>query len=99
MSNVNHGQGIGFKIGGTVVDKRMLMKIATKVGVTMSTALPVILALSTPRATARPQSNDVEHCTLSAIQTSSLQLTADLLDNSSVQCAYNVSEITNILGV
>ena len=32
MANVNRGQGVGFAVGGVVVDKKMLKLIGAKVG-------------------------------------------------------------------
>ena len=47
MSNViNHGQVIGFKMGGTVIDKKMMKLLATKLVAILTATLPVIIAVT-----------------------------------------------------
>jgi hypothetical protein len=46
MSNVNHGQEIGFKMGGTVIDKKMMKLLATKLVAILTATLPVIIAVT-----------------------------------------------------
>ena len=107
MVNVNHGQGVGFKIGGTVIDKRMLIKLATQIGVLASTVLPVALAVSasTKSATAAAaaaaavvatDAAEPAACGLTITQVAGLQLHGELLQasffaNSSAACIYNTT--------
>lgn len=81
---------IGFKIGGTVIDRRMLTKIGTQVGVLVSTALPIVLATSVS-----PQQGLTANtpCAMTADQTALMRgcgqaLRATFADST---CRYNTS--------
>jgi hypothetical protein len=47
LSKLNRGQGLGFTVGGKVLDRTTLRMITAAIGAVVSTALPVAFALST----------------------------------------------------
>ena len=46
LANCNDGQGVGFHVMGTVIDKKMLNRIALKLYGLIAAAVPVVLAYS-----------------------------------------------------
>ena len=85
----NDRQGLGFKVAGTVIDKKSMKAWAAKLYGFLATVIGALLTLSTPPATG----GDNE-CALSSVQTSSIQ-SAMLERNSS--CAYNMT-VDSVLG-
>jgi hypothetical protein len=48
FSMVGSGQGLGFVIFGTVLDKRALKRLAVSIGSVLVTGIPLISALAKP---------------------------------------------------
>ena len=46
LSRLHHGQGLGFQVGGTVVDRRTLRNAVVAIGGGLTTIVTTLLALS-----------------------------------------------------
>ncbi len=92
MSNVNHGQGIGFKLGDTVIDKRMLKVFAVKIGALVTTIMPVVIAFTVSFGEKKAEEN-VAQCDLNPTQAEILTRTMQTLKATSefrdTDCNFN----------
>ena len=87
MTNVNHGQGVGFNVFGFVIDKKMLTLMAAKLYAVGSAAFTALLAYSAYAPDAGAAAGDAQ-CELSAMQLAGIQA-AMMGRNDS--CAYNMT--------
>eukprot|EP01052_Picozoa_sp_SAG31_P042295 SAG31_NODE_6676_length_1929_cov_2.510929_3_plen_98_part_00 len=86
---LHHGQGLGFIVLGTVVDRRVLRNVAFAMAGGLSTGITALLALS---ETGDPTSNSNSHevCGADSINAAQLAALATFrLGNQS--CVYNIS--------
>ena len=92
----NNGQGLGFVLGGTVLDKRALKSAAVKLYGALSAAITFLAAANTPAA-AEPTSASVggdEPCALSATQRSVIQAA---FGGANSTCSYTNVSLASIL--
>jgi hypothetical protein len=82
LNTVNKGQGIGFKIGSAVVDRRALKQLALAMGGSLSTGLTIMASIAAPAEEAAVHE---EVCGLELGQQAYLQATAALFNAS---CTY-----------
>eukprot|EP01046_Picozoa_sp_COSAG06_P003427 COSAG06_NODE_134_length_22423_cov_17.315445_8_plen_418_part_00 len=82
LNTVNKGQGIGFKIGSAVVDRRALKQLALAMGGSLSTGLTIMASIAAPAEEAAVHE---EVCGLNLGQQAYLQATAALFNAS---CTY-----------
>ena len=82
----NSGQGLGFKLGHTVIDRKTLTSAAAKMVTGFTTIYAVLLALGEkPGGSA---SAGVEACELSAMQLAGIQA---VMASGNASCAYNMT--------
>ena len=79
----NAGQGLGFKVAGTVIDTKAMTKYAVKLYAALSTLAATIFALQTPHGGVGSE------CALSSTQAGSIQAAMAPWRNSS--CVYNMT--------
>ena len=84
ISKANHGQGIGFFFGRTLIDQAFLQKIGTTIGALVSTIVPIVWAW---RLSAR-QDTSIEFCHLSTAQQGAWQVFAAQFNDT---CTYNLT--------
>jgi hypothetical protein len=84
----NSGQGLGFVLMGTVVDKKTLQTAAFQLIGALTTVVTALFALQTPSSAAHATAAGDELCTLSAVQTSIIQ---SMLMDRNASCSYNIS--------
>ena len=92
----NNGQGLGFVLGGTVLDKRALKSAAVKLYGALSAAITFLAAANTPAA-AEPTSASVggdEPCALSATQRSVIRAA---FGGANSTCSYTNVSLASIL--
>jgi len=91
----NNGQGLGFVLGGTVLDKRALKSAAVKLYGALSAAITFLAAANTPAA-AEPTSaaGGDEPCALSATQRSVIQAA---FGGANSTCSYTNVSLASIL--
>jgi hypothetical protein len=82
LNTVNKGQGIGFKIGSAVVDRRALKQLALAMGGSLSTGLTIMASIAAP---AEEAALHEVVCGLELGQQAYLQATAALFNAS---CTY-----------
>jgi hypothetical protein len=95
MGQVNHGQGVGFKIGGTVIDKKMLKLLASKIVALCSAAFPFVL-VATVSAKAKERGGDNSICELTEPHNETLAELARVLRRTAMfqdlgACRYSIS--------
>ena len=78
----NSGQGLGFKLGHTVIDRKTLTSAATKLVTGFTTVYALLLALG------GSASAGVEACELSAMQLAGIQA---VMAGGNASCAYNMT--------
>ena len=81
----NSGQGLGFKLGHTVIDRKTLTSAAAKMVTGFTTIYATLLALSEKPAGAGAAA-DV--CELSAVQVSVVQ---SVLQGHNASCSFNMT--------
>ena len=86
LRNLNQGQGLGFLVVRTVIDKGKLNRFARGVAGLVVTVGPIMLAWSETTTSSRAQQSS---CTLSTVQEDSIKAVAETFINSA--CAYNVN--------
>eukprot|EP01043_Picozoa_sp_COSAG02_P054110 COSAG02_NODE_6075_length_3821_cov_16.445401_2_plen_461_part_00 len=91
MANVNHGQGVGFKVFGIVVDKQMLKLMAVKLVAASSAACTTLIAMTRPSV----RSDAVSQCHLSNAEAAAVQ---GVMQMRNMSCVYNVS-LDAVLGM
>ena len=79
----NAGQGLGFKVAGTVIDTKAMTKYAVKLYAALTTLFTALLTLQIPHGGVGSE------CALSSIQASSIQAAMAPWRNSS--CVYNMT--------
>jgi hypothetical protein len=95
LSNANHGHGVGFRVLGTVIDKRKLQQIAMGLVAGAQVFVPLVLAFSVygvddaaPSSVGAIERGDGEECSaLSESQAAALALFQTM--NST--CTYNLT--------
>ena len=86
MHAQNSGQGLGFTLGYTVIDRKTLNSAAAKLVTGFTTVYTILLALGDkPRSSA---SAGVEACELSAMQLAGIQAA---MMGRNASCAYNMT--------
>eukprot|EP01048_Picozoa_sp_COSAG05_P025190 COSAG05_NODE_6292_length_985_cov_1.339729_1_plen_288_part_10 len=86
LRNLNKGQGLGFLVARTVIDKGKLNRFAKGVAGLVVTVGPIMLAWGATPASSRAHQSS---CTLSTVQEDSIKAVAETFINSA--CAYNLS--------
>ena len=82
----NSGQGLGFKVGNTVIDRKTLNSTGAKMVTGFTTVYTILLALGEkPGGSA---SAGVEACELSAMQLAGIQAA---MMGRNASCAYNMT--------
>ena len=91
----NNGQGLGFVLGGTVLDKRALKSAAVKLYGALSAAITLLATVNTPAAepTSASAGGD-EPCALSATQRSVIQAA---FGGANSTCSYTNVSLASIL--
>ena len=82
MGNVNHGQGVGFKLFHTVIDRRTMAIIGAKLGALISATAPFVIAVvSTSKRleSAKSAQDPEDQCDLNADQRNVLKDMARLV--------------------
>ena len=82
----NSGQGLGFTLGYTVIDRKTLTSAAAKLVTGFTTIYAVLLALSDKSGGSA--SAGVEACELSAMQLAGIQA---VMAGGNASCAYNMT--------
>ena len=85
MRAQNSGQGLGFTLGYTVIDRKTLTGAAAKMVTGFTTIYTILLALGEPGGSA---SAGVEACELSAMQLAGIQAA---MMGRNASCAYNMT--------
>ena len=91
----NSGQGLGFKLGHTVIDRKTLTSAAAKMVTGFTTIYAVLLALGEKSGSSAGTRAAVDVCELSAAQVGMVQ---SVLQERNVSCSYNIS-LDEILGM
>ena len=91
----NSGQGLGFKLGLAVIDRKTLISAAAKLVTGFTTTYAVLLALGGKSGSSAGTGAAVDVCELSAMQVSVVQ---SVLQERNVSCSYNIS-LDEILGM
>ncbi len=91
LANANHGQGLGFTIMGTVVDKSLLSQLAAKICAGVAAVTPLIVTLSTVnngRGRDRGFVSSAEPCAVATAESACIKacMAPALLEKS---CIYN----------
>ena len=92
----NNGQGLGFVLGGTVLDKRALKGAAVKLYGVLTAVITLLATVNTPAA-AEPTSASAggdEPCALSATQRSVIQAA---FGGANSTCSYTNVSLASIL--
>ena len=84
----NSGQGLGFKLGHTVIDRKTLTSAAAKMVTSFTTIYSVLLALGEKPGGAAGSAAAVDVCELSATQVSVVQ---SLLQQRNASCSFNIT--------
>ena len=86
----NGGQGLGFKVGHTVIDRKTLVSTAGKLVTGFTTIYAILLALGEkPRGASASASNIATNaCELSAMQLAGIQ--AAMMERNT-SCEYNMT--------
>ena len=90
LSNLNHGQGLGFTVGGAVLDRKTLRTLGITLAGGITTLITALLTLADTEAGAVYQDESAANCALSAVQR---EVIKSVLGNSS--CAQNEFEAFN----
>ena len=91
----NSGQGLGFKLGHTVIDRKTLTSAAAKLVTGFTTVYAVLLALGANPGGSAGAGAAVDVCELSATQVSMVQ---SVLQERNASCAYNMT-VDAVLGM
>ena len=93
----NSGQGLGFVVGGTVIDRKSLKLAAVKLASGVTTAITTLFALTDggSGAMAGGTAAGQEQCGLSNIQASTIR---SLLAGRNTSCSYGNVTLGAILG-
>eukprot|EP01046_Picozoa_sp_COSAG06_P016829 COSAG06_NODE_1124_length_10620_cov_48.182587_8_plen_455_part_00 len=92
LKRLNDGQGIGFKLGHTVVNRTFLTVLGAKLLGSLATFYTIIISLGdAPAASASNIGEDMDACQLNGIQIGTIQLQLN------ASCFYNVT-LDAILG-
>ena len=78
----NAGQGLGFKVAGTVISTKAMTKYAVKLYAALTTLVTTLLTLQIPHGVG-------SECALSSMQAGSIQAAMAPWRNSS--CVYNMT--------
>ena len=92
----NNGQGLGFVLGGTVLDKRALKGAAVKLYGVLTAVITLLATVNTPAAaepTSAPAGDD-EPCALSATQRSIIRAA---FGGANSTCSYTNVSLASIL--
>ena len=84
LVNLNKNQGLGFVVGGKVLDKRLLKTIFVTIGGFLSTVLPLILALQSKTKSR----DDNEACALLANYRNAIKA---LMASANATCNYGMT--------
>ena len=92
LGNTNHGQGLGFKVLGVVLDKAMMARIAVQLGAAAWVALPFIIS---SYVSIQPITTGVNtgSCSLSAPQVTLIKAAASLNGT----CSYDTVSIGSVM--
>ena len=91
----NSGQGLGFKLGHTVIDRKTLTSAAAKMVTGFTTIYAVLLALGGKPGSSAGVGVEAGVCELSAAQVSMVQ---SVLQERNASCSFNMT-IDEILGM
>ena len=91
LERCNRGQGLGFVVGGRVMDRRTLQLIGASMCGALTTVVPLIFGLNPPTSFVNI---NMEMCALSDTQTASVQ--AALLD-ANASCSYDNVTLASVL--
>ena len=92
----NSGQGLGFKLGHTVIDRKTLTSAAAKMVTGFTTIYATLLALGEKPGGSARLSAGVEACELSAMQLAGIQAA---MMGRNASCAYNMTVGQVLAGV
>ena len=84
----NSGQGLGFKLGHTVIDRKTLTSAAAKMGTGCTTIYAVLLALGGKPGASAGAGAAADVCELSATQVSMVQ---SVLQERNASCSFNMT--------
>ena len=90
----NSGQGLGFRLGHTVIDRKTLQQTAVKLAGAITTLYSLLLALGQAPAEASPSEGVVE-CGVTAAEAARIQ--ASMLGHNE-GCSYGNVTLGSILG-
>ena len=91
----NNGQGLGFVLGGTVLDKRALKSAAVKLYGALTAVITLLATVNTPAAEhASASAGGDEPCALSATQRSVIQAA---FGGANSTCSYTNVSLASIL--
>ena len=91
----NHGQGLGFKLGHTVIDRRTLTSAAAKMVTGFTSVYAVLIALGEKPGGSEGAGTAAHVCELSAAQVSMVQ---SVLQERNASCSFNMT-VDEILGM
>ncbi len=101
LANANRGQGVGFAVSGTVIDKRMLRMLGAKFFTGVSVIGPFILQFSVfegqvleSQGTPPPEFGDAA-CALTATQAASIRAA---MIGRNASCAFNMT-VSSVIGI
>ena len=84
----NSGQGLGFKVGHTVIDRKTLSSAAAKLVTGFTTIYAVLLALGANPGGSAGAGATADVCELSATQVSMVQ---SVLQERNASCSFNMT--------
>ena len=93
MTNVNHGQGLGFQVFGFVIDKKKLKQIGLKIGALSWASFTAVLAVSSFGSGSSAENTG--QCELSSVEVSMVQ---SVMQQRNASCSYNMT-LESILAV